>query len=187
MEILENKYVSSVLTLIVVLYATFLRPELPANIKDTIKDLFNNTIFRIFVLFLVVAFGNTSPSLALIIAIAFVLTMDQIYVWDSKEAFESVRENFFVDMPADKNQIHFHIHHSEEPCDCKNAPRATRATHAPATMPPATMPQETMAPATMAPATMAPATMAQATMPPATMAPATLSKARAFQSKSRRL
>ena len=95
-EILENKYVSSVLTLIVVLYATFLRPELPQNMKDTIKDLFNNTIFRIFVLFLVVAFGNTRPSLALIIAIAFVLTMDQIYVWDSKEAFESISYENFV-------------------------------------------------------------------------------------------
>jgi hypothetical protein len=145
-EILENKYVSSVLTLIVVLYATFLRPELPVNIKDTIKDLFNNTIFRIFVLFLVVAFGNARPSLALIIAIAFVLTMDQIYVWDSKEAFESVQENFFVEN-SDKSCVNVHIH-PEGQCDCKNGTRVTRA--------PGTQAPGTQAPGTQAPGTQVP-------------------------------
>jgi len=93
-EILENKYVSSMLTLIVVLYATFLRPDLPPNIKNFIKMLFDNTIFRIFVLFLVVAMGNSNPALALIIAIAFVLSMDQIYRWTAEEAFENITEGF---------------------------------------------------------------------------------------------
>ena len=89
LEILDNKYVSSILTLIVVLYATFLSPELPKSIKD----LFNNTIFRMFILFLVVIKGNTDPSLAIIIAVAFVLTMDYVYLLDAKEAFQEINNN----------------------------------------------------------------------------------------------
>ena len=92
MEYLDNKYVNGFLTLVVVLYASMIGPELP----NTVKDLFKNSIFKILVLFLVVIKGSVDPSLALIIAIAFVLTMDQIYVWDSKEAFESVRENYIA-------------------------------------------------------------------------------------------
>ena len=86
LEILDNKYVSTVLILIVTLYCTFIGPELP----QVVKKLFTNTIFRILVLFLVVVKGNTSPSLAIIIAIAFVLTLDYIYLMEAKEAFAEV-------------------------------------------------------------------------------------------------
>ena len=87
-EFLDNKYVSSFLTLMIVLYATFLRPELP----PFVKELFNNTLFRMFILFLVVVKGNTNPSLGLVIAIAFILTMDYLYVMDSQEAFRQCEE-----------------------------------------------------------------------------------------------
>ena len=123
MEILDNKYVSSVLTLLVVLYATFLRPELPENIKNVIKMLFDNTIFRIFVLFLVVAMGNHNPALALIIAVAFVLTMDQIYRWNSDEAFQNINREGFAEARLDNKHkrqhkencpIEVHIHTNSE-------------------------------------------------------------------------
>jgi len=90
-EFLDNKYVSSFLTLMIVLYATFLGPELP----PVVKELFNNTLFRMFILFLVVVKGNTNPSLGLVIAIAFILTMDYLYVADSQEAFRQCEEYEF--------------------------------------------------------------------------------------------
>lgn len=97
---MDNKYVSTMITIAIGLYAALLGPELP----PVIKDLFNNTIFRIFVLFLIVVRGNKDPQMAIIIAIAFVLTLDYIYVNSSKETFKSINK---------KNKVeHF--------CSCSN-------------------------------------------------------------------
>jgi hypothetical protein len=83
LKFLDNKYVVGFLTLVIVLYSTMLHPDLPTPVKD----LFKNTIFKIAVLLLVLIKGQTEPVLALVIAIAFVLTMDFIYTKDSTEAF----------------------------------------------------------------------------------------------------
>jgi hypothetical protein len=85
MEYLDNKYVTGFLTLVVVLYASMIGPELP----NPVKDLFKNSIFKILILFLVVVKGAVDPSLALIIAIAFVLTLDFIAAKEAKEAFDN--------------------------------------------------------------------------------------------------
>lgn len=85
-EYLDNKYVSTGITLMLALYAALLGPELP----KVIRDLFSNTIFRIAVLFMVVVRGNKDPKMAIMIAIAFVLTLDYLYAMDAKEAFQTV-------------------------------------------------------------------------------------------------
>ena len=85
-QFLENKYVNGILTLFIVLYASMIGPELPT----VVKNLFSNTIFKMFILFLVIIMGSTDPKLAIIIAIAFVLTMDFLYIHDTKEAFSNV-------------------------------------------------------------------------------------------------
>lgn len=85
-EILDNKYVSTVITLALALYAALLGPNLPTFVKD----LFNNTIFRIFILFLVVVRGNKDPKMAIMIAVAFVLTLDFIYANTAKETFTAI-------------------------------------------------------------------------------------------------
>lgn len=85
-QFLENKYVNGILTLFIVLYASMIGPELP----KVVKNMFSNTIFKMFILFLVIIMGSTDPKLAIIIAIAFVLTMDFLYVHDTKEAFSNV-------------------------------------------------------------------------------------------------
>jgi hypothetical protein len=86
MEVVNNKYVSTAITIGLGLYAALLGPNLPTFVKD----LFKNTLFRILVLFLVVVRGNKDPKMAIMIAIAFVLTLDYVYVRDAKEAFESM-------------------------------------------------------------------------------------------------
>lgn len=84
--ILDNKYVVGFLTLVIVLYASMIGPNLPSSFKS----IFNNVIFKMAILFMVLIIGNTNPALALVIAIAFVLTMDFLYTHDSKDAFSNV-------------------------------------------------------------------------------------------------
>ncbi len=83
MEIFENKYFSTAITIILGLYAALLGPNLP----PFVKKLFSNTLFRIGVLFLIVVRGNQDPKMAIIIAVAFVLTLDYIHLSSTKEMF----------------------------------------------------------------------------------------------------
>jgi hypothetical protein len=83
MDILDNKYFSTAVTLGLALYATLLGPNLP----EPIKKIFSNTLFRIGVLALVVVRGNQDPAMAIMIAVAFVLTLDYINLASSKEMF----------------------------------------------------------------------------------------------------
>lgn len=86
MEVANNKYVSTAITIGLGLYAALLGPNLP----KFVKDLFTNTLFRIFILFLVVVRGNKDPKMAIMIAVAFVLTLDFIYLKDAKETFKTI-------------------------------------------------------------------------------------------------
>lgn len=85
-QILDNKYVSTAMVLVLGLYSTLLGPKLPTPIKS----LFNNTIFRILVLFFIVVRANKDPKVAILTAIAFILTLDYIYLQDAKDTFKNV-------------------------------------------------------------------------------------------------
>jgi len=87
-EVFDNKYVTTGITVILGLYAALLGPNLP----PFVQKLFSNTIFRILVLFLVVVSGNKDPKLAIMIAVAFVLTLDYVYAQQAKEAFRNVEQ-----------------------------------------------------------------------------------------------
>jgi predicted membrane protein len=88
-NILDNKYVIGVLTILIFLYAASIRPELPPYIKV----LFKNPIFKVFILFLIVVRGNKDPLFALAIAIAFVTTLTYLNQQQAKEAFENTEVN----------------------------------------------------------------------------------------------
>ena len=88
-NILDNKYVIGVLTILIFLYAASIRPELPPYIKV----LFKNPIFKVFILFLIVVRGNKDPLFALAIAIAFVTTVTYLNQQQAKEAFENTEVN----------------------------------------------------------------------------------------------
>ncbi len=98
-EILDNKYVSTMIIFFLVIYISLLSHPLP----KFVRDLFNNTLFRIFVLFLVVIRGNKDPKMAIMIAIAFVLTLDYMYVMDAKEAFQSIEH--MTNVSTQSNQL----------------------------------------------------------------------------------
>ena len=85
-EVFDNKHISTGITLALAMYAALLGPELP----KFVKDLFNNIIFRILILFLIVVRGNKDPKMAIMIAVAFVLTLDYVYVKNAEETTKKI-------------------------------------------------------------------------------------------------
>jgi len=84
--ILENPYVKAILVMLILLYTASIRPDLPSYLKN----LFNNSIFKVVVLFFVVMIGQKDPVLALAVAIAFVVTINCISQQQAREAFKIV-------------------------------------------------------------------------------------------------
>jgi len=87
-NILDNNIVTGVLTILILFYSASIRPDLPPSIKV----LFNNPIFKVFILFLIVVRGNKDPMFSLAIAIAFVTTIIMLNQQQTKEAFEGLSQ-----------------------------------------------------------------------------------------------
>ena len=83
--IFANKYASSAITLFLVLYGGLAAPKLP---KFIIK-LFENPIFKIAILSLIVYNGNRDPKFAIMIGIAFTVTLNMISNQKFLEGFET--------------------------------------------------------------------------------------------------
>lgn len=75
LEVLDNPYVSSVLSLVIILYASLAAPRLPASASA----LFNNAWFRLLVLFTIAYIGAKDPSIAIIVALAFTITLQTLH------------------------------------------------------------------------------------------------------------
>jgi len=84
--ILDNSYVKAIFITLMLLYVATIRPELPSYIKN----LFNNPIFRIVVLFIVVMKGNKDPFFSLMIAISFVVTLNCLSAQQARETFKNI-------------------------------------------------------------------------------------------------
>lgn len=86
-DFFKNKYVSAVLIIVIALYAGLLGPNLP----DFMNNLFKYNSFKIifFFLFLLIVqyAAKINYSLAILMSIAFVLTLDYLYL-------NSVRDDF---------------------------------------------------------------------------------------------
>ena len=116
-DILNDKYISTALTIMVGLYAATLGPDLP----PFVKDLFSNSIFKIIVLFLVVVRANKNPMMSIVIAVAFVMTLEHIQKKDAFSAFASVGyklgENSCVEEPEhveDPIEMEKHMQYLDE-------------------------------------------------------------------------
>ena len=72
--IFNNKQASVLVTMFLVFYGGIAGPELP----QPVINLFDNAVFRVFVLSLIVYKGNKNPTLSLVVAIGFVLIMDKL-------------------------------------------------------------------------------------------------------------
>ncbi len=84
-DVLDNENVTTIITVILGLYIALLGADIP----HFIHNLFDNVIFRIIVLFIIVVSGNKNPSVAIIIAISYVLTLDYIHFQQLKEKIKN--------------------------------------------------------------------------------------------------
>lgn len=82
-NLLNQEYISIILALLIALYGSRARIELP----DFIKDLFHNSIFRVvFLSSLLVYKVDSNPQVAFTVAFVFVLTM---YYLDKQQQQEN--------------------------------------------------------------------------------------------------
>jgi len=86
-NIFDNSYVMAILSIVTALYIASLTTSLP----KFVSVLFNNPIFRVVVLFLVVVRGNKDPVFSLLLGIAYVSTLIFLNQKQAKEAFTQVK------------------------------------------------------------------------------------------------
>ena len=79
----NNVYVSTILSLFVVLYGSLAKPELP----KIIEDLFKNAVFRVLFLALIMYRSNKEPQLSIMLAVGFTITMNLISEKQTRENF----------------------------------------------------------------------------------------------------
>tara|TARA_E500000178_G_C16827932_1_gene664653 strand:- start:16 stop:483 length:468 start_codon:yes stop_codon:yes gene_type:complete len=91
----NNKTTSTLLTLILLGYASLVRHDIP----NFVVKLFDNPIFRILVLSLIIYKGNKDPKLAIMVAVGFTVTMNVI---TRKKLFE----NFATSDNLNKSDMH---------------------------------------------------------------------------------
>jgi len=80
--------ISAVFYVVVILYLTSMSPQLP----PMVKDLYKNNIFRVIILFMILVLVNISPGMALIVSIAFVVTMNNLRIDYFEQAIEEKKE-----------------------------------------------------------------------------------------------
>jgi len=71
LKVLDNKYVSGTVRLFLILYAGLIAPKLPAGLAK----LFQNSVFKVLVLFLIVYVGMKDATVALLVAVGFTVSM----------------------------------------------------------------------------------------------------------------
>ena len=88
-SIFENKYFSAIITLIIVLYGALAGPKLP----KFVTNVFNNTIFRVLFLTLIVYKGNKDLTLSIAISVGFLITIQIIGEQKFLENFASKNDD----------------------------------------------------------------------------------------------
>ena len=71
LNMLDNEYVMTFTRLFLVLYAGLVAPRLP----ESVSNLFENSVFRVFVLFLVAYLGTKDTTLSMLVAVGFIVSM----------------------------------------------------------------------------------------------------------------
>ena len=82
----KNNYLVNFVKVFLLLYASFARPSLP----DFLKDIMKNPLVKILILTLVLYIGNKDPQISLLIAVAFVITMNMLSEQELLEDFRQI-------------------------------------------------------------------------------------------------
>lgn len=97
---LSNNYISAGLTLFLALYAGMAKPQLP----EFVAQLFENPVFRMAILALVVYMSTRDLRMAIMVAVAFTLTMNLVNEQRISEGFMAgIQENIVGQMGGGEN------------------------------------------------------------------------------------
>ena len=86
LSVLDNEYVSTALSLFLVLYAGMAAPKLP----ERVARLFESTLFRILVFFLIAYSAKKNASIAAIAAIGLMVSLQTLNRYDFNNSLKSV-------------------------------------------------------------------------------------------------
>jgi hypothetical protein len=85
-QLMLNPYFSTIITIILSVYAALASPKLPSYFKK----LFDNSIFKILIISFIGYRANKNPQLSLLVAICFVVTLNFLSEQENKEAFSQI-------------------------------------------------------------------------------------------------
>ena len=105
--IFEHKYLSIIFTMFLVFYSSRAAPKLP----NFMLKLFDNAIFRILILTLIVYKGNRDPQFAIMIAVCFTISMN---ILSKQKLFEGFTDTFDDYQSQDDNSMDDHEHEEHE-------------------------------------------------------------------------
>lgn len=86
---LENPYVMGTVSIFLVLYGALVKPELP----NFIKNLFNNSIFKVCYIFLLSFIADKNISVAIVVAFIFMICFGLLSEFQVQESFTDIPEN----------------------------------------------------------------------------------------------
>ena len=87
----ENKTLYTFVTLFLILYGSLAKPKLPS----VIRQLFDNAIFRVMVLSLILIRKGNDLHLSIMIAVAYIFTMQLNNMEKTKEKFTSKMNYYY--------------------------------------------------------------------------------------------
>jgi hypothetical protein len=85
-QLMLNPYFSTIITIILSVYAVLASPKLPSYLKK----LFDYSIFKILIITFIGYRANKNPQLSLLVAICFVITLNFLSEQENKEAFSQI-------------------------------------------------------------------------------------------------
>lgn len=101
LDFLDNKYFFAVFSILMLMYATQIRQPLP----QFMMDLFQNPIFRVAILFLILVRGYKDIQFSLIVSVAFILIMNIVNEQLFKESFGDTTQNIDTECFIIKQKI----------------------------------------------------------------------------------
>ena len=104
---LQNPYVASVLAAFLVLYGGLAAPNLPKSIAK----LYDYQIVRLLHVFLIAYMGNKNPSISLLVAVAFILSIQRINKINAEKQINQIQ---ISDEKRKKNRQQQQIQQSQQ-------------------------------------------------------------------------
>lgn len=86
LSFLDNQYVSAILTIILIVYASLAAPRLPENVAA----LFDNPIVKLILFFLIVYLAKHNATIAIIAAVAVLVSLMTLNKWNMNREMMSV-------------------------------------------------------------------------------------------------